>query len=285
VFFELATTGWIVLGPSLLAIATLLVVFAARGTAVAAIALVCLAVADLGYYGLSYAWRVPPVNLEHWIEHLPGPDVPDGFRIDAGHTALGTRGVRQSFGYAAMIPNRVLRVGRLRARGETADASLIAARRVSSVANAWGRPVEGALPRARLVSSAKVSRDVNADLADVDVENVALVERDVGPLVGPNGSVRITRERPGEFDFAIDAPGRQLLVVSETYHQGWRARVDERPCRVIRVYGDFMGCVVEAGAKHASFRFEPESFRQGTLVTISAAVVALGLFVAALVRP
>ncbi len=284
IYFGLSTPGWIVLGPLLLAIATLLVVYAARGTAVAAIGLLCLSAADLGYYGLSYAWRVPPVEVDPWIARLPGADVPNGFRIDAGHTALGTRGVRQSFGYAAMIPNRVLPAGRLREPGAKADASLIASWRVASVAHAYGKPVDGALPRARLVSSAVVSGDVVADIAAVDVEKVALVAEDPGSLVGPNGSANIRRERPGEIDFEVETPGRQLLVVAETYHEGWRARVDGEACRVIPVYGDFMGCIVPAGATTVTFRFEPESFRLGKNVTIAAVVIAVGLLGATLWR-
>jgi hypothetical protein len=284
VFFSVATWGWIAVSPLLLGAATLLVVVAARGKAPAALALLCLAAADLGYYGLSYAWRVPPVDLEQWIAELPGADVPDGFRINTGHTALGTRGVRQAFGYVSMIPNRVLRIGKLRERGQKADASLIASWRVASVAHAFGRPVAGALPRVRLVAQAVVSDDADADIGGIDVESVALVGEDIGPLDGSRGRVDVDLERPGEFDLSVVAPGRQLLIIAESYHEGWQAQVDGEPCQVIRVYGDFMGCVIPSGAKRVSFRFDPDSFRVGRNVTFAAIAVALSALATTLRR-
>ena len=50
---------------------------------------------------------------------------------------------------------------------------------------------------------------------------------------------------------AVATPTRQLLVVSESYHPGWQAAVDGVPQPVLRVNGDFLGCVVGPGKADA----------------------------------
>ena len=64
---------------------------------------------------------------------------------------------------------------------------------------------------------------------------------------------------------------RQLLVVSESFDPGWTARVDGQPARIHRVYGDFMGVVLEAGGHEVTLHFEPPQLRLGASLT------ALGL--------
>jgi len=61
--------------------------------------------------------------------------------------------------------------------------------------------------------------------------------------------------------------------VAESYHEGWRASIDSRPVEVFRVYGDFMGCLVEPGKHHVNFVFRPTSLQRGKM----ASGVGLGL--------
>ena len=49
---------------------------------------------------------------------------------------------------------------------------------------------------------------------------------------------------------------------------------------MVRVEGDFLGCVVDAGAHHVDLRFMPRSFVYGSIVSaIGAALVAVLLIV------
>ena len=95
----------------------------------------------------------------------------------------------------------------------------------------------------------------------------------------PPGEARLTAQRPGRLEVAIDAPGRQLLVVSESYHSGWRAAVDGASQPVLRVNGDYLGCVVGPGKQNVLLEFRPESLRRGLLASFA----GLGLTVATLV--
>jgi uncharacterized membrane protein YfhO len=66
-------------------------------------------------------------------------------------------------------------------------------------------------------------------------------------------------------------------VLAESFHPGWRARVDAEPCEVVRVYGDFMGCVVPAGTHRVAFDFEPRSLRVGIALSLLGLVALMPL--------
>ena len=54
-------------------------------------------------------------------------------------------------------------------------------------------------------------------------------------------------DRPGRIELNVDCPTTQLLVVGESYHEGWRATIDGQPTGVVRANGDFLGLVVPGG--------------------------------------
>ena len=97
------------------------------------------------------------------------------------------------------------------------------------------------------------------------------------------GRARIRNDEPGNISIRTWAPTRQLLVLSESYHEGWQASVDGSPCEIVRVYGDFMGCVVVAGVHEVHFRFDPPSLRRArwaALLALTLAVLGCGAEIA-----
>ncbi|HKD36693.1 MAG TPA: YfhO family protein, partial [Pirellulales bacterium] len=66
-------------------------------------------------------------------------------------------------------------------------------------------------------------------------------------------------------------------VFSESYHSGWEATADGKPMPVVRVNGDFMGCLVGPETKTVEFRFRPKSLQIGAAMS----VFGLGLIAAA----
>jgi hypothetical protein len=68
-----------------------------------------------------------------------------------------------------------------------------------------------------------------------------------------------------------ESPSRQLLVISESYHDGWvvweEIASEYVQSALIPVYGDLMGCVVEAGKHELVIKFNPESLGLGKLLT------------------
>jgi hypothetical protein len=271
-----ATTGiaYAGLGFVLVSATGLAFLLAAAGRRDGLALLLLLSCLDLGVYGYSYIYpRKPgPVSFELFYAEAAPPEYPPGYRALIEPIPSTMRGTRMLSGYVALWPRRQLPVlpDDLRDEPQHGEGRELwrAAMRVSSVA-VDGIPAP--LPRARLVTQAQVSQDAAADLLAIDVETTALVPEAVELDAGPPGEVRFLEEGAGTLALATDAPGRQLLVLSESFHEGWRVRIDGRPAERFRVYGDFLGCVVPPGRHELRWHFEPASFVQGARLS------ALGL--------
>ncbi|MDJ0849416.1 MAG: hypothetical protein QNK04_13670 [Myxococcota bacterium] len=270
-------------GPLLLGAAAALVTARARGHALALPALVLLAALDLGSYGLGFLDRHPRATPAEFAARLPVPPGGDADRRLAGHWALSMRGVRFAAGYLALPPARALPLAPAGARPDEAR-GLESSLRLAGVAYARGALVPAPLPRVRLVTRARASDDPAADLAAIDVDRVALVERPLQLDSGEVGEARVTFERPGEIVARASAPGRQLLVLSESHHPGWQARVAGEPCEVLPVYGDYLGCVVGPGAQDVVFRFHPPRMREALGLSATCGVVTVLWCVAIVLR-
>jgi len=126
-----------------------------------------------------------------------------------------------------------------------------------------------ALPRAWLVGKAERIDDSAGRLRRIsdpsfDPGEVALLEEDLPPLAGPPaGSV----ERTGPTAFRATSDRPCLLVISETHHPGWRATVDGRNQRVLRVDHALRGIPLEAGTHDVTLEFRPRSLTWGLVCT------------------
>jgi hypothetical protein len=259
-------------GPLLLTLAGALVWATAAGWRGAGAALVTLSMLDLAGYGLSHVERSPPMTVDAFLARFELPARPGHDRLHWGAPAVTMSGLRIAGGYASMTPDRVLDLGTFGEPLEL-DTRLANALRISGVRWAIGTRLPPPLPRARLVASARVSTDPSHDVGVVDVETTALVGEPVELDAGAPGRADWRADDPGDLQLAVTVPGRQLLVVSESFHPGWRVEIDEQPARVLRVYGDYLGCVVESGHHEVRFRFEPDSLCRGAVVS----ALALGL--------
>jgi hypothetical protein len=276
-----------------------LVALAARGRRAAAAGLALLAVADMGFYVWNNFSDVPREDIETIARSCTPPiRPPDGFgertatgreyrlslageeQFDNGPTM---RGIKYTEGYASFRPRRRL------------DYHATAALRLAGAAwvnrrpydEADWEPVPDPLPRARLVSRARASSDPKGDLPGIDPATTALVEAELDLPGGPPGHARILSDRPGSIAVATDAPSRQLLVLSESFFDGWKVGVDGGPpSSALRVYGDFIGCVVEGGSHRVEFTFDPDDLRFGMWIsTTVTALIGAGLVILLIRRP
>jgi uncharacterized membrane protein YfhO len=65
----------------------------------------------------------------------------------------------------------------------------------------------------------------------------------------------------------------QVLVLTERFHGGWQATQDGAARETLRVYGDFLGCLVDPGQHRMALTFAPDSARRG----LQASVIGLTL--------
>ncbi len=273
-----APTPLLLLGIALMTGATALVLASSRGARLAPVAMVLFMAFDLGVFGISYVWKLPPSTVADWVDARLQPPEPTEHRVHYGrleksHVAVAIAGIHMTGGYMQLRYPKLL------------DYAEPEAQRLAGVDWAWSadgwvrRP--DPLPRARLVTAARVSVSPSADLGSIDLETTALVAEPVDLEGGPPGRAGILEERPGRIRVAASAPRRQLLVVAESFHEGWRAAVDGRSRPVVRVYGDFIGCVVPPGESVVELRFRPADLRLGAVISLSAlALVSLWLAVA-----
>jgi hypothetical protein len=268
-------------GSVLVLAAVTAVALAARGQRIALSLLVVLTAADLGGYALTHMRRTEPVSLERFIHRRHVPDWAVSYRLHWGPPALTMRGVRLVNGYAGLVPSRRLPTDRF-ALPERPSAALLNSLRVSNAGAFAAKPIEGRLSRFRMLSQASVTHDLARQMGSVDVSSTALVERPLGLVAGEPGRVLVLADRPGQIRLETSASTRQLLTVSESWHPGWRVRVDGRDASLERVYGDFMGCVTPAGVHEVVLSFEPESLRLGRRISRLGLVLLLPLYLAML---
>jgi hypothetical protein len=131
---------------------------------------------------------------------------------------------------------------------------------------AW-EPVPDPLPWARLVTRAVVSKEPAREIERLDYRTTAVVAEPVELCRGAAGTATLLARRNGEALIRTEGSGRQLLVVAESCHPGWTVAIDGQPGELIRVYGDFMGCIVEDGPHEVCLQWRPESLRRGIAVT------------------
>jgi hypothetical protein len=251
-----------------------LAMMAARGRRWAVTALIGLAAADLGLWGYTYAYRWGPIQsipeLAASASVPPGAQPGELIEPMPGGGPINLpilRGMRLTTGYNGVEPVLIL------------DPNDPITERISGVTwrphgTNWASVPDG-MPRARLISESRLSLDVKADVRTIDVARIALVSEPIPGLSGAPGAVRVLHDRPGAVTVDTDATGPQLLVLTERFHSGWQATVDGQSRETTRVYGDFLGCVVDPGRHRVTFTFAPDSARQGLRMSLSGIVVTL----------
>lgn len=139
-------------------------------------------------------------------------------------------------------------------------------------ADGW-KSIPDPLPRARFVTKTVPIRNLRVDVERIDIRSTALTFEQLDVPPGQPGKVEIISDRPGRIGMTTAAGSDQLLVLAEGYHNGWTARVDGRPAPVVRINGDFQGCVVLAGQHEVDFRFAPRSLRIGGCLSVAGLVL------------
>jgi hypothetical protein len=281
---QLSPLRGVLTGPILIGLPALAAFLVARGYRWGLPALVVLLAADQTQYGLDMiVRRDPPMSVAELQESRIG--VPkstlasgvsdDGVRIKTDGDQLALRGLRLVDGYVGLHPRRnldytrqnTLRVaGALWAQGTGASPG-------------WRR-LEDPLPRARLVARAIASRAPREDIERIDVAREVLVESAIALPRGPAGSARVISDRPGRIKVRVEAPAQRVLVVNESYHRGWRMTDGRAELPVLRVNGDFLGCVVNPGTHDLELRFDPPSHRLGARLSLLGGLLAAASLVA-----
>jgi hypothetical protein len=148
--------------------------------------------------------------------------------------------------------------------------------------------VRASLGRARVVDGLRRLPGDEALLAalrsplrlGIDPRREALVtDEDAQGFVLPEGArtsrAVVARSSPSLIELLAEGPG--LLVVTEGWDAGWRAAVDERPTRIVRVNATHLGMALPPGPHRVALAHRPVGFRAG-LALAGLGALALSTF-------
>jgi hypothetical protein len=157
-----------------------------------------------------------------------------------------------------------------------------------------GDPVEGqvrvyamgdSFPRAWVVHAAEVIPSEEEALMrlstdEFDLRQAAVVAEplDVPLSRTPDGSTaQVTAFAPNQITVEVDAADEGLLILSEVYYPGWRARVDNMPARLIRADAVLRGIPVPEGHHTVHVRYASPAARLGLAISGLALVLVVGI--------
>jgi len=138
------------------------------------------------------------------------------------------------------------------------------------------------VPRARVVPDAEDLFEALRDPA-FDAREVVLLEKPpLAPLPEPSpggpGRARVTHRSATRVTIEAQAAADCVLVLTDQYYPGWKARVDDEPVPVFPAYYAFRGIRLPAGEHTVTFDYGPLSFYAG--LAISTAALLVSVFVA-----
>ncbi len=141
---------------------------------------------------------------------------------------------------------------------------------------AYLSPSLAGIPRGTAAGSFSTARTVSSDAELLHAARAAGIATSGSAPVRSAGTARITRSRNAEVRVDVDASRPAVLVLTDTYADGWHVTVDGRPQHLAPVDEVMRGVVIPAGAHTVVFGYSSHARSIGELVSL----VALGLLLA-----
>jgi hypothetical protein len=145
----------------------------------------------------------------------------------------------------------------------------------------WALVNRMALPRVFVPQHVEIMADEHKRLEKMmspqfDPRAVAYVESPVTLPDSCRGQAEIVSEIPTRVTVSVQMETPGLVVLSDLWDKGWRARLNGQPAPILRANHAVRGVVVPAGASTLEFRYESASFELGLYLSGLAAVILLG---------
>jgi hypothetical protein len=123
--------------------------------------------------------------------------------------------------------------------------------------------VENPMPRFRLVPRTVVNREEWPSLHGIDPATTVVIDAGMQTDAPTPGHVFTLRVGGAEKTLQVQCDAPQTLVISDSWHPGWKAYVDSTPVPVAKAYGRFQAVSVPAGLHQVRLVFAPDSVRVG----------------------
>ena len=127
-------------------------------------------------------------------------------------------------------------------------------------------------------------------LDSVDVRDTVIIQQKYSsripfaPVPDSTASLKLVQNDLDKIDYTFSAKTNQFAVFSEIYYdKGWDAYIDGKKTDYLRVNYALRGMPVPSGQHTIEFRFEPQSFRTGMMLTTLFNIVIYLMLIAGLV--
>ena len=150
-----------------------------------------------------------------------------------------------------------------------------------------------ALGPAWFVKSLRYVNSANEEMLALDdfiAKDTAIIDKREQPKVGfqpvfdSTATITMTENINDRITYKTNASSNQFAVFSEIYYpRGWKAFIDGKETPIVKVDYLLRGLPVPAGSHTIEFRFEPQAYKTGDLISliigiISILLVAFGLW-------
>ncbi|MEE3259894.1 MAG: YfhO family protein, partial [Candidatus Latescibacterota bacterium] len=134
------------------------------------------------------------------------------------------------------------------------------------------------LPRAYMVGKYRVEAARRRRLAylmggEFSKHREVVLEKNPTTEIGAGGRVRILRYEDEKVEIGLENHAGGILVLSDTYYPGWKSYIDGIAVPILRANHVFRAVVVPAGAEQVVFSYQPDSFRNGMLISAATALL------------
>lgn len=83
-----------------------------------------------------------------------------------------------------------------------------------------------------------------------------------------SGSISLVRETPSRIEFQVDAVRECRMVLADTWHPQWVARLDGVEVEVLRVNGAYRTVEITSGEHDLVFEYMPRDFYKGLIISV-----------------
>ncbi len=129
-----------------------------------------------------------------------------------------------------------------------------------------------------------------AGLDSTDLRDTAVVENKFksqitsAPKYDSIGYIKLVQNLNDKIDYRFSSAAPEFAVFSEIYYpEGWNAYIDGNKADYVKTDYVLRGMYIPAGNHEIEFRFEPESFTEGRMISIIANILVALLIIATIV--
>ena len=125
--------------------------------------------------------------------------------------------------------------------------------------------------RARLVGNYKVvaeKQDVVSEMLNkTDLKKTVVLTENPGISDLGEGEVKIVNYGPNKVEITTSSSKSSILLLSDNYFPGWKVNINNKPGKILQADYTLRAVAVPAGINNVVFRYEPDSFKYGIIIS------------------